>query len=351
MNKIKANNQKMNQQGFASLVIGLVLIIVLALLTIGFAQLTRHEQQQALSKQLATQAYYAAETGINDVTQAIKEKTLVSTTSGVGSSTCLPAIPGPSGNYNNIIGPSGNNVSYQCAIVDLSTSDITYNPVPVNSARTSVTSTSSAINSMTIKWSSTTGKTTPAPGNFAYTTAWDSPAVIQFSITPLQAGLDRNSLINNTFTAYLYPSSSSSSVSYSNAAGGQGKIGNGGCVSGTCEVTITGIPGGGTGLYLIHFLDLYDSSNVTITGSDSSGSPVTFSGSQAKVDVTGKAKNVLKRLQVRVPIDSTNSLANYSIEASDICKRIVASSSAGATNFVKTDGNNAAGNDACYGLD
>ena len=55
-----------NEEGFASIVIALILIIVLSLLTIGFAQLARREQQTALSKQLANQAQYAAESGIND---------------------------------------------------------------------------------------------------------------------------------------------------------------------------------------------------------------------------------------------------------------------------------------------
>src|SRR5665213_2637815 len=64
-------NLHRNQQGFASIVIALILIIVLALLTVGFAQLARREQQTALDKQKAVQANYAAESGINAAYQDI----------------------------------------------------------------------------------------------------------------------------------------------------------------------------------------------------------------------------------------------------------------------------------------
>ena len=59
-----------DQRGFAAIVVALVLILVLSLLTIGFAELMRHEQRSALDKQLSSQAYYAAESGVNDAVSA-----------------------------------------------------------------------------------------------------------------------------------------------------------------------------------------------------------------------------------------------------------------------------------------
>lgn len=328
MKKYHTNQTNNDQQGFASLVIGLVLIVVLALLTIGFAQLTRHEQQQALNKQLATQAYYAAETGINDVVDSIKQGYLTDSTTFVNTDECLSAVPNASGSYDSTIGPPENNVSYSCPIVSLKTVDLVKD-LPINSGVTAVTSANPGLNSLTIKWTSATGKTGTGPGNFTYSGSWNSPAVIQFSITPLSA-VDRQSLINNTFVTYLYPSTSASSATYTTSYSGSAPIARGACSSGTCNATINGIPT--TGPYLIHMYGLYDSSSVTITGSGPGGS-VVFSGDQAKIDVTGKAKNVLKRLQVRVPLDSSRSLANYAVEAQNICKRIVASPVRGSTTF------------------
>src|ERR1700722_1988557 len=85
-----------NEQGFASLVIALVIIVVIALITVGFAQLSRREQQTALDKQLANQAYYAAESGVND-TYYLIQNALVNpaatpslTTLGTYKNVCLP---------------------------------------------------------------------------------------------------------------------------------------------------------------------------------------------------------------------------------------------------------------------
>src|SRR5882724_3022558 len=60
------------EAGFAALIIGIILVLILGLLTIGFAQLVRHEQSSALDKQLSSQAYYAAESGVNDAYHAIQ---------------------------------------------------------------------------------------------------------------------------------------------------------------------------------------------------------------------------------------------------------------------------------------
>src|SRR5580658_8830161 len=69
----KRNKIATDEKGFASIVIALILIIVLALLTVAFAQLARREQADALDKQLAVQANYAAETGINDAYTYIED--------------------------------------------------------------------------------------------------------------------------------------------------------------------------------------------------------------------------------------------------------------------------------------
>src|ERR1039458_10050844 len=62
---------KDDQSGFASIVIASVIILVLSLITVGFAQLMQREQRSALDRQLSSQAYYAAESGINDAVSAI----------------------------------------------------------------------------------------------------------------------------------------------------------------------------------------------------------------------------------------------------------------------------------------
>src|SRR5262249_49690291 len=148
------------------------------------------------------------------------------------------------------------------------------------------------------------------------------PPLIQFSITPL-ASVTRNAMVNGTFTTYGYPTNTSSGkIPYTTNLTGQAALVAGHCdpavVPYSCHVTINGL-GAISRPYMIHFLDLYDASQVDITGQTATGAAI-FSGGQAEVDVTGKAQNVLKRLQVRVPLSAAANFANYAIQAQNICK-------------------------------
>ena len=66
-----------------SIVASIIIMVILSLIAISFARIMRQEQQQALERQLTTQAYYAAETAVNDVRQEINQKLLARQTAGV----------------------------------------------------------------------------------------------------------------------------------------------------------------------------------------------------------------------------------------------------------------------------
>ena len=89
----RPTNTKLDEHGFASIVIALILIIVLALFTIGFAQLARREQQTALDSQKATQAQYAAESGINNAYKDILSGKI--TKDNASGTNCMKAGAGP----------------------------------------------------------------------------------------------------------------------------------------------------------------------------------------------------------------------------------------------------------------
>ncbi len=343
----QTTNGQPDERGFASIVIALILIIILSLLTIGFAQLARREQQSALDKQLASQAYYAAESGIND---AYSDITTIDSTTGLpyinstnaSATTCMTTNP-PAKTANPDIS-STTGVVYSCLLVDLQPPDIKYDNIAAQSNRYTTFSTDTPAASFTIHWGST-GAGTVFPANTATGflplgtsatpgtwTANKYPAVLQVSITPLNS-VDRNSLINNTFTVYLYPASSGlNTVTYSplsTPGNKEGAVVPGNCSVATngaaypCQVTIKGLNGTGTGPYLIHVIDYYDDSNVNIDGNSSNAGapPLQFIDGQAQIDVTGKAKDVLKRLQVRVPIHPNAPTPNYAVEGQNVCKR------------------------------
>jgi hypothetical protein len=321
---------KLNDRGFASIVIALVLIVVLGLITVGFAQLARREQKSALNKQLSNQAYYAAETGINDALQDIKSGTITSDgangTVKADDTNCMTPAVGRIAKANQSIN-STNGVSYSCVLVTLQTPDIAYSNVPPQSQRYISFSADRQPTSLTVKWGSADNHHS-YPGScsqacFKSLSQWgNAPAVLAISLTPMPANPTNASLAANTFTAYLYPSNTSSGVNYSTSASGQGPIGGGGCSGSsgyTCSVRINGVPAAANGQYLIRIVDYYDASNISVSGSDASGS-VKFNG-QPQIDVTGKAHEVLKRLRVRVPLNPSYDLPYDTIEAQNACKR------------------------------
>lgn len=341
-------NLHRDQRGFASIVIALILIVVLALLTVGFAQLARREQQTALDKQLATQAYYASESGINDTQQLIQKvlaspggipgllpslNSLTPPSAGLGGSEdpnqCLDqqGFPGvPHGNIN-----LGTGVSYSCVLLNLTPPNMVWSGVSPDADRSTTFSTTGALKSLTVFWGSHDNHTTPQPSltadnEFAPSATWVSgghPAVLQVSFTPL-AAVDRGSLINNTFNVFLYPSTGGGgSVTYDTANQGQ-VIGSACSGSGTytCKVDINGIPGAVGEQFLIHIVDYYDSSDISVgNAKDAGGTQLDFVDGQAIIDSTGRARTVLKRLQVYAPLKATAPVPPYALEGQNVCKR------------------------------
>ncbi len=324
-------NTSVDEQGFASIVIALTLVIILALMTVGFAQLSRREQRNALNKQLSIQAYYAAETGIEDArTDILADKILMS------NNTCTPNIRPPVSTSKLIDKDVDTQlgVSYSCVSIDLAPTSLVYSNVSDSSYRTvSFTNASGQpIQSLTISWSPSDNLPRTAPASnvqFTNQPAWTAakyPSVIEASLTPLPLGaLNSDSLTANNFTAYGYPVSGGgvSSVPYGSSSSPQeGSIVNSNCVSNQCSMTITALGAVGNVPLLLHLTDHYDASDLTVTGRDIVGNPVKFSGAQAVVDVTGRARDVLKRLQAHISLGKSNVLPNYAIESQNVCKRI-----------------------------
>jgi hypothetical protein len=363
----KINNLQRDQAGFASIVIALILIIVLALITVGFAELARREQQNALDKQLSSQAYYAAESGVNDVDQAILQS--IKSPSGTPTTPSLASLtPAPSGLLNpnqclesqtgldtdlsklpsNTLGPAVNGVTYSCILLNLQPPQLAKTPLSADTTWTNIFGTTGggALSALTINWGSLTNKPARTSGGFTprngSPTNWNSPAVLQVSITPL-GNLNRTALINNTFTTYLYPQCSGSNIATYNSQSVSQQVpivnGNGTkCSSGTYSATINNLSGTVGESYVINVLDYYDDSSVSISNATDGTGPLDFTNAQALIDVTGRAKNVLRRIQVHVPLNQPGPTPAYTVEGQNICKRfdtapVIPGSNPGGTNF------------------
>lgn len=336
----QARSNRSAEQGFVSIVIALTVVIVLALITVAFAQFTRREQQNALNKQLATQATYAAESGINDAIARLNNPNDPGDLAHTGIDSCTPV------NIDSTIG-----VSYPCLLVDIAPTSLVYSNVGKGSDRTVVFSTSAPLKDLKIEWGSASSpQKTPYNGNIDVTSTpqfkpqvgWNYPAVIQLMITPFDSppayATNRSSLMTNAFTVYLHPSTDGpNNVVYTpgNPSPAQGAVLSGKpCNGGTYQCnSVLNMPSLSAGTkYLVHFVNYYDPSNIKLTGVDATGATVKFLGGQATIDSTGKARDVLKRLQVRVPLGNDSPSVNYAIEAQNICKQFTADPEGVGTN-------------------
>jgi hypothetical protein len=333
-----------NESGLVAIMITLIIMSLLTLVTIGFSRLMLREQRQAIDRQLGAQAFYAAESAINDAIksgQAIKNDcTSDLDVGGVPIDRNLSAA---------------DSVSYSCVTIDNSGGDIVLDSVSSNESSVFQVDTSQ-VSSMKFSWQDANDADdfSVADANFPRFPSlndWgDNTGVLRVTIMPVPpGGFNRATMQNLARTYFLYPSTLAAhdpkSVSY--VLGGDpalgpgyytgvasenssGQVVSGQCVAPaiteprSCNVEITNLQASNANRYYIRVKSLYRPVKLTITGEDAAGDPVNLPGAQYVIDATGKANDVLKRIQVRVPLSSTYAWPEFVVDsASSICKRLI----------------------------
>lgn len=325
---------RQREAGMVSILVTMILLIVISLIVLGFAQISRRNQRQTLDRQLSSQAFYAAESGVNDVRNLINQ--------AIASGTTIPAKTdctngsGPAASfYSAGLNPtlsSADNVSYSCVMVDPSPTSLAYSDIGTTGTVVPMTSADgNSFSTMTLTWQSKTGSSTPtascpssANGVFTPTSSWTCGyGVLRLDLVPVPAGgMTTASLQNNTFTTFLVPVTSGvSTVGYGTSTAGNNLVAAQ-CTNTQCSMTITGL--GGTRYYM-RLLSQYQDVSLQIAAKDSLGTDIKIQGSQVVIDATGKAQDILRRIQVRLPLTtSTNLLSDYAVETTDsVCKRFV----------------------------
>lgn len=328
--------QDRRQAGMVSIMVTMVLMIVISLIVLGFAQISRRNQREVLDRQLSTQAFYAAESGVNDVRNLVQQAYSTGTT--VPAKTGCDAGSGATqafyGSLNSTLS-TANSVSYSCIMVNPTPTSLVYNNVSTNSILVPVQSANgSAINNITLTWQSKLTTNTPlngCPANtssvFSATSNWSCGyGVLRFDLVPTGGGLSTNGLLTSTMTSFLVP------IQAAGVGNGQGSIGfaadrsNGntvssvGCTNSQCSMTITGLSGT---QYAMRISSLYQDASLQISAQNGATS-LPLQNAQVVIDSTGKAQDVLRRIQVHVPISPTshNQLPDYALESTDsVCKR------------------------------
>lgn len=326
----KSANILKDESGIVSIVLTVFVMIVLSLVVLAFSQSSRREQRQALDRQLSSQAFYAAESGINDTINKIRNGTYTS----ARITDCDDVA-----DANKRLDTSGT-FSYSCILYDKEPPILQYSSVDTQKGEfLSLQTTNNDLNRLKISWNK-------SDGGLTFTGCSDASSVTSFQPTPGDSNCDagmlrltfmpvsntnvgRDVLNDGSFTVFLRPSRNGSGViGYSPRTAGndfQGQVVAANCQppATRCSVTINGMPSGG-GIFLL-MRSIYHNNAVDVEGFTNTGAVVNFNQAQVKIDSTGKASDVLRRLQVRMPLYeeySDSRVVNALDIMSGICKQL-----------------------------
>ncbi len=347
MTFFKNNETGNNQNGLASIMVVGVLIILLSLVTVGFARLMNRELNQTLNNQLATSATFAAESGLNDAV------TLVRDNPTLAISDCSDGIRALTDNSlpNNISTPESN-AEYSCLLINPSPKDIQYNLSEGTSQIAKLTPKNGTIADLMFSWESTFGYNNydnlagqPLLSESAWNGAGNTP-ILRVTLYPVGLA-DSLAPTGNSRTFFFYPETNggNNNVTTIDYMGNNGLLAGVRCGStnvGTflgsadarCNVIISGLSASGGNAYFAKITPIYSPARVIIKGDTTVPvNSVEFIGTQSVVDVTAKSVDSVKRLQARATInDTVNNIKNESQDsipevglrsASTLCKRLV----------------------------
>ena len=348
----KSTKLAQSQSGMVAIFITMLIIIIISLIVLGFAQISRRNQRNTLDTQLSTQAFYAADSGVNDAFNEVQKKIVANVVPLPGKTTCGDDI-----NYNfNGSGKStlSSGVTYTCVLINPTPPSLTYKIGAQGVVIPLISGSVSPLQTITLTWTPEVGQegVSTAAGCYASGNlgkfpnasgplAWGCKFAALHTDLFYAAVLSRANWQPSTITNVLEPINTATNFPMP-AATTDGQAWPATCtdVPMTCRVTITGL---GPGTHYMRVSAIYRTTNLTITGTTATG-PATFSGSQVKIDVTGKAQDVLRRILVSLDLSDANSTvkSNAALSVADsVCKRFsVTSGSFNNEDYAGGNGNN-----------
>lgn len=323
-----------NQQGLAAIVITMVLMIVISLIVLGFAQVTRREQRQALDRQLVTQAFYAAESGINLAQSRITEYMFDNPGSAVLKDDC-PENDGEILKDDDYIIDSASELKITCLLITSGLSSLSYQDVDTQSIVANVES-ANPINEIRFSWQATSGDNPnascgPTPAELRPVGSWNcNQPLLRVDVVPIPAtsspaALTQGDLRDAQFTRFFYPVTSGVATVVTYAGGDMSAppvVAN--CVASPklgpykCTARINNL---GATRYGVRVIALYGTATLDISAF-SGGIRQTLINGQLVIDSTAKANDILRRVQARVS-SSANIVPDFGLTAggTGLCKR------------------------------
>lgn len=335
---MKTNNS--DERGIVSFMVTLIMMLVISLIVIGFAQVARRNQREALDRQLSTQAYYAAESGVNDAVKVISSGAITDLYTNASYTTDCNALPTALAGLGtqSVLNSSGTaNVKYTCLLVSSKLKTINWTLVGNQESVAAPLTLNGNLTRLQIEWEASGSQKNPASCGAATslprTSAWACDyAMLRVDLTQATSlgGNAAQNLSNNTVSFYLRPvvsgaspTSTVSDFSFGSSPTTRARSSGVTCNSttGKCVATLTFSGGASSSQYYLRLGALYnDASKVSISGNVNGATIATFSDAQIAVDATGKAEDQLRRIAVRLPVKSSTLPASALQTNSTICK-------------------------------
>lgn len=340
---VSVNTVRQNQQGMVAIVVTSVLMLVISLIVLGFTQSVRREQRQALDKQLSTQAFYAAESGVklaqSQIAEQLKKGESIKKTSCNGP---VAGVVDTTVDYYDNAGDytvdNQTNSEVTCLLVKDELEYHEFQNIGQNSKVTKLTAKTGDITRIYLTWEASSNGSaakdvagcdgeTDFPANAG---AWVcKQPLLRADIVRLDATQSSVDLANRQMTVFLSPEAGATnavtSINEPTISGGElGRIQAVNCNGSpltdnktcTAEIQVTGSQN-----YGVRMQTVYGAANVRVYAQTNLGSRAVLVGGQAVIDSTAKAVDVIRRIQVRVSPDS--GAVDYAIVSGGLglCKR------------------------------
>jgi hypothetical protein len=176
MNYYNQYKRDRNEEGLVSIIVVTIVIIILSLMTIGFAKIMDREFRQSLDRELAVQANYAAESGMNDARNYIASGADVDTAGACLNTDNLTAAQTPF--FIKKGGMSDGQVldKYTCVNIDTNVHDIELK-IPRGQSRIVKIITADTLDKLYFSWNNqnagaTTSQPLPNIGNYPTESFW-----------------------------------------------------------------------------------------------------------------------------------------------------------------------------------
>jgi Tfp pilus assembly protein PilX len=358
------------ERGLASIVIVSVLIILISLISLGFARIMNRTVSNSSNHALSVAATYGAQSALNDIATYIRSNPTADSTSCnslIGTSTSQ----GPFFNDSDLSASGNRDVQLTCLLLDQTPNDLVFQNNTQQKSRIIRLNTSAAQAKILVSWQATNPANTNMPPSnqtpLYDQTTWNSQAngyipVLRLTLYPATNSGTVGNMEANSRTIYLYPDNNGghTPLDFGNIEDGHiykvecdhqiNTSDFNGSADYQCNIVINNLLSSSPtpDYYYLRLVPIYNNLDLKIKANDVAGNVLSFNNTQALADVTTQTGGVSKRLQARLNITSTssssfdvapdsNAVPEQSVRsANTLCKRL--DTSPGFLNIDDTSG-------------